>query len=305
MKLEFETKLTKWQKWYLKYFDRAAYKRYKLLLPELPYLVGTQNLIHPNLNHLFKTETSFVHSGNSGDIIYALPALYELSKKGSANLFLKSNQPGVYKEFHPLGDVMLNDKMIDMLIPLLEYQPQIALCKKYENELLDYDLDIFRKFSFMLDRGSITKWYFNVFGISADTSKPWLIAPKEEQYKDSIIVSRSHRYRAPFITYNFLNKYKNVCFIGVPEEYNDIKKEVPNIKHLPVNDFLQMATIINSCKLFIGNQSFPFSIAEGLKVNRLLEVFYKCPNVIVEGMGANDFMYQPQFEYSVERLLNN
>ena len=27
---------------------------------------------------------------------------------------------------------------------------------------------------------------------------------------------------------------------------NDIKKEVPNIKHLPVNDFLQMATIINN-----------------------------------------------------------
>ena len=65
-----------------------------------------------------------------------------------------------------------------------------------------------------------------------------------------------------------------------------------------------MATIINSCRLFIGNQSFPFSVAEGLKANRLLEVYPKAPNVIVEGAGANDFIYQPQFEYAVERLLN-
>jgi hypothetical protein len=65
-----------------------------------------------------------------------------------------------------------------------------------------------------------------------------------------------------------------------------------------------MATLINSCKLFIGNQSFPFSIAEGLKVNRLLEVYHLSPNVIVEGKGAQDFLYQPQFEKTVEQLIS-
>jgi hypothetical protein len=35
-----------------------------------------------------------------------------------------------------------------------------------------------------------------------------------------------------------------------------------------------MASIIKGSKLFIGNQSLGFAIAEGLKVARILEVFY-------------------------------
>jgi hypothetical protein len=44
-----------------------------------------------------------------------------------------------------------------------------------------------------------------------------------------------------------------------------------------------MAQIISSCKLFIGNQSSSYAIAEQLKVPRLLEVFNQCPNVIPIG----------------------
>jgi ADP-heptose:LPS heptosyltransferase len=129
------------------------------------------------------------------------------------------------------------------------------------------------------------------------------VAPKDEQYFNTIIIARSHRYRSPLIDYSFLNGYRNKLFIGVQEEYDDMKKVLPDLEFKPVNDFLEMATIINSCRLFIGNQSFPFSLAEALKVNRLLEVYYKAPNVVVEGKGANDFIYQPQFEYAVKRLL--
>jgi hypothetical protein len=134
-------------------------------------------------------------------------------------------------------------------------------------------------------------------------SEPWLIAPKDSTMYSAIVIARSHRYRNPHINYNFLQKYSNVFFVGVEEEFLDMKSSLPNLKYKPVNDFLEMATLINSCKLFIGNQSFPFSIAEGLKVNRLLEVYYKSPNVIVEGKGAHDFLYQPQFEKTVEHLL--
>ena len=81
-----------------------------------------------------------------------------------------------------------------------------------------------------------------------------------------------------------------------------MKQVLPDLRFQPVTNFLEMAGIINSCKLFIGNQSFPFSIAEALKVTRLLESYYRVPNVIVEGPGGNDFLYQPQFEYAVRRL---
>ena len=296
-------KLNNLQKWYLKYTNKDAYKDYKMQLRSFDFVQNTLKIVHPNLNHQQKKFTSFMHSGNSGDIIYAMPAMFELSKAGKANLYLQSNQKGMYENFHPLGNVMLNDATINMLLPLLEYQPQINICKKYDTENIDYDLDAFRKYSFMLDRGSITRWYFQVFGINADTSLPWLIAPINNDYKNYLVIARSHRYRSPLIDYGFLKKYDNIYFIGVQEEFEDMQISIPNISYLKINNFLEMATIINSCKLFIGNQSFPFSIAEGLKVKRLLEVCYKCPNVIVEGKGANDFMYQPQFEYSVARLM--
>ncbi len=66
-----------------------------------------------------------------------------------------------------------------------------------------------------------------------------------------------------------------------------------------VSDFLQLAQLIAGSRLFIGNQSLPFAIAEALKVNRLLEVYYKAPNVAVSGRNGYDFCFQQQFEYLV------
>jgi hypothetical protein len=296
-------KLTTLQKWYLKYTNRPAYNDYKMRLKEQAFYDHAASFQHPSLKHPYKQITGFLHSGNSGDIIYSLPAVYELSKKGKAHLYLQVNQPTDQEfSFHPLGNVMLNDKMIALLQPLLLHQPQIAIAEKYKDQSIDYNLDDFRKHKNFIS-ASITHWYFTTYGISYDTSKPWLTAPKDERYSNTIIIARSHRYRQPLIDYSFLKNYENKLFVGVPEEYADMEKVLPGLEYKPVNDFLEMATVINSCRLFIGNQSFPFSLAEALKVPRLLEVYYKVPNVITEGKGANHFMYQPQFEYAVKRLL--
>lgn len=296
-------KLSNVQKWYLKYTNRPAYRAYKQALRENDFHQHASAFQHPPLNHAYKSLTRFVHSGNAGDIIYSLPAVLELSKAGKADFYLRTEQP--YDQefaFHPTGGVMLNDKMVAMLSPLLAYQPQIQRVEKYKGQPVDYDLDDFRRYHYFLG-ASIVRWYFTVYGISHDTSKPWLTAPKDEAYKNSIVIARSHRYRSPLIDYRFLKAYPNKIFIGVKEEYDDMKKMLPDLVFKPVTDFLEMATVINSCRLFIGNQSFPFAMAEALKVTRLLEVYYKTPNVVVEGRGGNDFMYQPQFEYSVKRLL--
>jgi hypothetical protein len=232
--------------------------------------------------------------------------MFALAGTKDIEFFLHSEQPIDNKNLlHPLGNVMLNDKMIEMLQPLLLHQPQIKRAKKYEGEEFDYDLDAFRKYGFHLDKGSIVRWYFLVHGVSYNSSKPWLTAPRDERYAHSIVIARSQRYRSPVVDYSFLDKYPNKIFVGIEAEYNDMKTQVRNLEFKPVKDFLELATIINSCRLFIGNQSFPFSVAEALKVKRLLEVFYRAPNVIPEGEGANDFMFQPQFESLVERLVNS
>jgi hypothetical protein len=297
-------KLNNLQKWYLKYTDRPAYLDYKRTLKDYEFYHRTKKLQQPVIDHPFKEITSFKHSGNSGDIIYSLPAVYELAKNGKARFYFDVNQPAQYHHmYHPLGNVMLSQKMADMLQPLLLHQPQIEVAEKLTGQEVDYNLDEFRNYGFFLDRGSIVKWYYYVYGISYDTSVPWLTAPVDNQYAEYLVIARSHRYRQPLIDYSFLEKYPKKLFVGVPEEFADMQKALPNLEFRPVNNFLEMATIITSCRLFIGNQSFPFSLAEALKANRLLETYYKAPNVIVEGKGGKDFMYQPQFEYMVKKEL--
>lgn len=298
-------KLTWIEKIRLKFTDAQSYEFYKFSLKEEKFRLDAQNLRPVNLDHLYKIETRFKHSGNAGDIIYSLPAVFALAKNGTAHLYLNTNQVVKYPFYHPLGNVMLNDKMLEMLKPLLLFQPMIKECDKYDGQAVDYDLDLFRTQPFHLNKGSITRWYCHIFGIYPDTSQPWLTAPKNESMRDFIVIARTHRYRSPGINYSFLHKYGKIIFLGLPIEYQDLKKELPELIYHPVNDFLETASIINGCRLFIGNQSFAFALAEGLKVNRLLEIYFEAPNVIPEGKGAHDFVYQPHFEKAVDMLYNS
>ena len=62
-----------------------------------------------------------------------------------------------------------------------------------------------------------------------------------------------------------------------------------------------MAQIMNSSKMFIGNSSVGFDIAEALKIPRLLEASPDFPVMQISGKNGFDFYYQPHFEI----LFNN
>jgi hypothetical protein len=66
------TKLSFLQKLLLKKRDKRAYQDYKLLLQ-----LDAAPAIDLNLN--FNAAVSFKHSGNAGDIIYALPSMYAIA----------------------------------------------------------------------------------------------------------------------------------------------------------------------------------------------------------------------------------
>lgn len=281
----------------LKMKDAESYKNYKFL----ERLSRTRT--HPLLTAPDKEEYSFKHSGNAGDIIYSLPATIALSNNKSIHYYMNVGQKGHYgKKPHPLGGLMLNEKMADMLKPLLLSQSYITSCGQYRDQPIDFDLDIIRSYPFPLNRGNISRWYFYLFAVNADLSKPWLTVEADRSWNEYMVISRSQRYQAPGISYSFLKKYGKKIFVGVEAEWREMKEQLPGIEYRPVNDFLELAKMIAGSRLFIGNQSFPFSIAEALKTQRLLEVYHLCPNVNVEGPGANDFCYQPQFEKMVNRL---
>lgn len=277
---------------------------------EARFLKGLENA--PDILHnppvIEGDEVNFSHSGHTGDVIYSMPAMYTLAKGRKINLYLRLYQP--VTDFtknmkHPNGNVMLTDRSVEMLAPLLTKQPGINLFKALENETVHYDLSIFKAFPFDYRMGSITRYFFLTYGISGDLWKPWLHVTPNESYRDAVVIARSSRYRSPKISYAFLQKYPRLVFVGVPDEYTDMKPHIPNLEYKPVANFLELAEIIAGSRLFIGNQSFPFALAEALKVRRVLEVFYQCPNVMAEGPNGWAFCYQPQFEKIISDLLDS
>ena len=281
----------------LKFQDPLEYKKQKFI----SNMLKQKEVI--NINTFLKTAYNFKHSGHAGDIIYSLPSLRTLCQNQKANFFLNINRKVNYGKLkHPLGNVSLDEKTFKALEPLLLAQDYISTVGIYQNDPIDYDFDLIRSYPIMQNAGSIARWYFYFFAINADLGKEWLTVDADNTYKDYIIIARSFRYRQPLISYQFLSKYSKLLFIGLEDEYADMKKQLPSLQYAKVSNFLEMGRIIKGGRFFIGNQSFPFSLAEAMKVKRVLEVFVPCPNVIVEGANGYDFIYQPQFESIVEKL---
>jgi hypothetical protein len=270
------------------------------------------SLLNTNLktklrSSLYDDKVTFSHIGLLGDIIYSIPCMLAMAKGKKIELYLDLSKKSMYpKEFkHYNQDKILTENSIAFIKALLLTIPGFVKCQVLTDEKIDYDLNEFRKYPFDFRMGNISRWYFLTFGVTYNLSKPWLVAEPDIAYKDEIIIARSFRYRAPTIDYSFLSKIKNISFVGLDDEFEDLKKSIPNLKRIIVSDGLQLAKIIAGCYCFIGNQSFPFSLAEALKIKRVLEVCYKTPNVIVEGEDAYDFCFQAQFEQIIKDLINN
>ncbi len=292
---------------YIKLY-KEKYNYYKYYTPINTFISSDK---HRSVHEILRTvgnegEVNAAHSGNAGDIIYSLPVLkrlHEITAK-PLNILMRINEPlALAAGFeHPLGNVMLDEAMAQRLQPLLEAQPYINKAKLIENEKIHLDLTLFRKAGLELDKGNIARWNFYTTGINTDLSKPWLFVNPDQQFAGTIVLARSSRYNNPFIDYSFLSAYQDIVFVGVKSEYLSMKKNIPCLRWQQVDDFLEMAQIIAGSKLFIGNQSFPFSVAEGLKVPRILEVYHRTPNVIPEGSNGYDFYFQKHFEYLVDSL---
>ena len=54
--------------------------------------------------------------------------------------------------------------------------------------------------------------------------------------------------------------------------------------------------------MFIGNLSFGYTIAEGVKCKRLLESYLDFPMVYPNGKNAYDFYFQKDFETKFNKL---
>lgn len=220
---------------------------------------------------------TFKHSGNLGDIIYALPTIIALDG-GVLYLATGDYKPSIRSDA-PKPSPFSYISAIQM-IALLKNQPYLKDVKIYSGESVDYDLDQFREHAFsdgFLSEDHLAEWHLKIFDVHFDLCNRWLYNISPTHIND-IIITYSLRSvdNAKLFNWKVLGDYESKCsFIGFKDEYFEFKKRTGlNIEYWQVNNILEMAQAIKGSKLLVSNQTLGFALAEAMKHPRILDVLY-------------------------------
>jgi hypothetical protein len=240
---------------------------------------------------------TFSHGGNVGDLLAALPALIDLAKGEPATLYLKTNQPALS------GKARMTGEYAASLLPLLQRQPYLAHVALWRGEPVDMELDAHRTFPFPFHLGDIARYPTLTHLCCPDFSRPWLHA--EAKPNNWIVVNRTARYHNPAISYAFLRDWRDVRFVGLVSEYVAWRKDFQarGVLYEGTANYWELAKVIRGCRVFIGNQSSAFQVAQGLMVPRVLEGCPTCCNVAIHGRAGYDAFSQEMFEKAVTYLI--
>lgn len=220
-------------------------------------------------------KNSFCHAGDAGDCCYSLPTIKAL---GGGTLYLNL-VTGIARE-------PMTPQKRDWLAPLLEAQEYIKSVEMYRGQAVAYNLNYFRNYwrEHLNEFGvSLAEWHCRAFEVDpVCLNKPWLEC--EAKLIEPVVIHRSERYQnKDFDWKRVLEKYKGQCvFIGLEQEHRKFTGQFSYLPFYKVTSALDMAQVINGAKLFVGNQSFPNAVAEGLKKPKILEVWAADPNTIFE-----------------------
>lgn len=204
-----------------------------------------------------KDAYTYKHSGDFGDLIYSLPVVrYYGGGKLLLNPYgLPSKKPdGSYSGFSPAT--------IKLIKPLLEAQPYISKVKHWDRKKVDVDIDYFRT-----NAPEYENLCHKILGALkvplTEAEKPWITCEKKEVAP--VVIARSFRYRQDLVDYKLIFKdFKECVFVGLEDEHADFESRFGKINYYPVKNLLELAEVIHGSELFVGNQSFPLSLAVGL-----------------------------------------
>jgi hypothetical protein len=150
--------------------------------------------------------------------------------------------------------------------------------KEWNGEAFEIDMDVFRKTR--LDYDLISDAQMMVLGVSHDHGKPWIDLDTVEPIREGdIVIGRTGRYHGPF-DWGELATWQDRCvFVGSEDEHGDFEAATGlRIRRVRTASWKVLAGVIRGGKLFVGNQSFSYSLAEAMKVQRVLETCVFCPN---------------------------
>jgi len=208
---------------------------------------------------------TFLHDVDCGDIIVSLASV---KAHGGGDYYLKRSKPQIF----PLLELLFNKQEFVGLHP-------------FSNQTIDHDFSTFRKggIPYGTSLGELhAKWV----GIPTDFSQPWLTAEPSEKSRGKICVNRTARYNNPQFPWKWLVEQlgDRMIFVGLPQEWRAFSSRVGRvIEYVPTTNLWEVACLIAGSDLFIGNQSSPMAIAEGLKHPSIQETCLFVPDCIYPG----------------------
>ena len=259
---------------------------------------------------------NFKHSGRLGDIVYSLPAVIELCRLHNATCdFYIASDTYIDKRrsaYHPGDGLMVSKALFEILAPVLKNLQCIkeVYYEPHGNIPTDiYDLDDFGRRKFNNIASHQPAWWRKLYGININFHEPWLKNSSSKKEPRYIVVSKSTRFYNSAINYQCLDQmaqHLEVVFLGLPFEFEHFKKThgLQKLKLFIAEDGGSLMDLLQSAQLLIGNQSFIFSLAEGLKVPRALETFHPAPTVVPCGGVCTEFAGTAELIYFINTYFN-
>lgn len=229
---------------------------------------------------------NYVACGMMGDFIqslYVVKRHCEQSKE-KANVYITDNYGyggdvwrfDINKTFNDLKDLISKQEYINIFV---------VLPKDFKEPLINLNDWRIAVATDHAETGGYLKCWTDVLCECYDipyprhgqTSHSWLDCIGDERTKGKVVVHRSkHRHNGGFNWAHYINSIKDkIIFLTTDiNEWNIFPYKNQNIELLLVDTISEMASCIKSCKLFIGNQSAPFSLACALDVPRFVELDY-------------------------------
>ncbi|MCB9254704.1 MAG: hypothetical protein H6617_08485 [Bdellovibrionaceae bacterium] len=253
---------------------------------------------------IIRSERTAIHSGRLGDIVYSLPTCRALGINHLVlNAYTDCDNPRRTLTFRAAKE----------MIPLLLHQPYISrvslsecdlpLDRAWEIEGIHYNFDrahavdrrfvapvvqkLPRRIQWFSDESPVhlAQIYAASQGLHVNPEEPWLSAPKNDSVKDTIVVSLTPRWRTYPKHYwkTLLSGLAPVVFVGHPQES---ELDLPGAEWVETSNHLELASLIAGARLFLGTVSFPYALAEAMKVLRAVEPCYRQLDAFPIGSGG-------------------
>lgn len=218
--------------------------------------------------------------GQIGDLCYLLNILHELPGDDVYTVLLQPSKVtgggGIINAAAFVTDFVLD-------------QPYIEDCRKQKpGERCDWNSGNFRGGGFHVKTQTLMNAHLQHLiktrnighGIKGATK--WLYAEPAEDSAGRVVINRTPRYQNPFFPWKKIVEHYGdlLLFVGTTSEHEAFTRAFGSVAHRPINTLKEMAQVIAGCELFIGNQSSPCAVAEGLKKPLIQEVSPEIPDCI-------------------------